>query len=349
MNLSEIAISNGIETELHFNEIPSDVTVKDWFRFWFQSYKRESIRSVTKRKYYTDFAHICISELKNMRMVDVNRAIAQKYMNNYGETRSKLTFYDHWQRMRSLYNDAMIDGVVKTNPFKNITPKFKEQKLNIKELKELRDRKEWLEADEYNKFTYKVMFWLEENLNSNKDKSIVMFYMLILILIKTGARFSEVLGITKDDILWDSNELYINKSFDYKEKNDFDMTKNIMSVRKIVVDESTMKLLTKYLDWIERNKVETEKGALFIEKDIPIYNSTVNNRLNKLFRSLDIEPITVHKLRHSHASLLLSNNIPLTVIAKRLGHSDTTMITRVYGHLLKQVEENGNNKILGLI
>jgi integrase len=47
-----------------------------------------------------------------------------------------------------------------------------------------------------------------------------------------------------------------------------------------------------------------------------------------------IDPlITFHGMRHTWASLSVMNGVPLLVVAKNLGHSDTTMVVKHYGHL----------------
>ena len=45
------------------------------------------------------------------------------------------------------------------------------------------------------------------------------------------------------------------------------------------------------------------------------------------------KPIGFHSLRHTHASLAAMNGVPLLVLAKNLGHRDTRMVERHYGHL----------------
>ncbi|MBR2841070.1 MAG: tyrosine-type recombinase/integrase [Bacilli bacterium] len=42
----------------------------------------------------------------------------------------------------------------------------------------------------------------------------------------------------------------------------------------------------------------------------------------------------MHDFRHSHVSLLISNGVPITVIAKRIGYSDIEMTLNTYSHLL---------------
>jgi integrase len=44
-------------------------------------------------------------------------------------------------------------------------------------------------------------------------------------------------------------------------------------------------------------------------------------------------PINFHALRHTWASLAAMNGVPLLIVAKNLGHSDTRMVEKHYGHL----------------
>jgi integrase len=44
-------------------------------------------------------------------------------------------------------------------------------------------------------------------------------------------------------------------------------------------------------------------------------------------------PVGFHTLRHSYASLAVMNGAPLMVVARNLGHADTRMVERHYGHL----------------
>lgn len=46
-----------------------------------------------------------------------------------------------------------------------------------------------------------------------------------------------------------------------------------------------------------------------------------------------VERLTFHELRHTYASTLIKARVPLYVVAKQLGHGDTRMVERYYGHL----------------
>ena len=65
-------------------------------------------------------------------------------------------------------------------------------------------------------------------------------------------------------------------------------------------------------------------------------------RMSKTFKVLDI-PFSLHNLRHTHASNMLSNNYPITQLAHRLGHADPSITLSIYSHVVKGMELDVNN------
>jgi len=71
----------------------------------------------------------------------------------------------------------------------------------------------------------------------------------------------------------------------------------------------------------------------------PLSPSTIGRRKNKYCDKADVKKIRIHDFRHSHASLLLSKNVPITVISQRLGHSDINMTLNTYSHMIPKDED----------
>lgn len=59
-----------------------------------------------------------------------------------------------------------------------------------------------------------------------------------------------------------------------------------------------------------------------------------------------VHRVTVHGLRHTHASILIANRVSIQSVAKRLGHGDTETTQRVYIHLLDELAQEDDNKIM---
>ena len=360
VSVGKLAILNGIEDPIKLNG--KNVTFKNYFIYWYQTYRREHVSQVTKNKYRLVFGRVCSQPIADEFIGNIDRGTAQEHMNWFGKDHSKNTVYDHWQFLRSCFSDAVSDGYAKMNPFENIRPIFKEQQHTVAQLKEKRDEKRWLEVEEYSKFKYWLTFGLQGAYNeppiigtsgkrNETGAGLVhqVAHTAIFIGLKTGARFGEILGLTREDILVDTNEINIDKTWDYKYKQTFQKTKNIASIRKVPVDRETIDILFRYMRWLDQFELETDQGSLFNLKDLKTYSSSYNTRLAIILKELDIEQITMHKLRHTQASLLIAKDVPLELIAKRLGHTDTLMIRRVYGHLLKETEDKGNRMIVGFL
>jgi integrase len=55
--------------------------------------------------------------------------------------------------------------------------------------------------------------------------------------------------------------------------------------------------------------------------------------MNAACEKAKLEPLTFHELRHTYASFLVNAGVPLAYVAAQLGHSDTRMVEKHYGHL----------------
>lgn len=338
------------------------MTYEEWYRRWFHTYRNTGIREPTKKHYYNTWLKIHETQLGQMRLIDINRNHVQAYANDYGKSRSKNTVLDHMQLIRSSFKDAHLDGHIKVNHAGNVRIAYKEQSLSIQEQKRLRDEKKWLEVDEYEKFKNFIVSRAEELLSSSpkkvhdvKGSKGVLFqthFMIMLTLLKTGARYSEVMGLTRSDLIQSRPyRINIDKTWDHKkfEGGTFVPTKNIASIREVSIDDETATLLDKYINWLDEYGIETEEDTLFNLSGRRIFNSDSNIILKSTLNELGIEPVSAHKLRHTMASYLISKGVDLMVVAKRLGHTDSSMVMKVYGHLLKETEDEHNEKIMQLL
>lgn len=126
--------------------------------------------------------------------------------------------------------------------------------------------------------------------------------------------------------------LSINKTWDYKTGTGFVPTKNRSSVRKIQIDWKTV------MQFSELVKNLPEDQPIFVKPECAIYSSTVNDQLGRHCRKLNIPIISIHGLRHTHASVLLFAGVSIASVARRLGHSNMTTTQKVYLHIIQELE-----------
>jgi integrase len=79
----------------------------------------------------------------------------------------------------------------------------------------------------------------------------------------------------------------------------------------------------------------TEQGLVFptVEGNLP-HRRIAMVILNQAIIAAKIRRLTLHRLRHGFASLLLSKNVPVTVVSKLLGHKNPSITLKVYSHFI---------------
>lgn len=160
----------------------------------------------------------------------------------------------------------------------------------------------------------------------------------ILLVVKTGLRFSEALALTPKDFDFSKQKITIEKHGIIRTPLVFQSTKNESSKRKVQIDWQTAMQFSQLI----RNMPPME--PIFVKGRV--FNSTINSRLKVLCKRAQIPVITVHSLRHTHASLLLFAGVSIASVATRLGHSSMTTTQETYLHIIQELENQDNDKIM---
>lgn len=187
-------------------------------------------------------------------------------------------------------------------------------------------------------------------LNNYSFKDIV--YCQILFGLMTGCRYGEVCGLTWDCVDFKGKTITINKSYDYMRKTGFKKTKTASSVRTILIDHDLITMLKKLKmeqkEYYFEHRFTNPNKLVFLDKKKEIIsNNGANYALKRILEEVGAKNIiTFHGLRHTHASMLIGNNVSLDYIAERLGHSDTTITVKTYSHLLQESREREAAKSL---
>lgn len=217
---------------------------------------------------------------------------------------------DFHHQLKGAILDAVDEGLIERDPTRKAIIKGKTP--SVKKIK------------------YLNQFELHKLLTSLDLKSGVNLDWLILLVAKTGMRFSEAIAITPKDFDFSHQTLSISKTWDYKGGTGFLPTKNKSSVRKIQIDWQTV------IQFSELVKGLPEDKPIFV--DGMIYNSTANDVLCRHCKKLEIPVISMHGLRHTHASILLFAGVSIASVARRLGHASMTTTQKTYLHIIQELE-----------
>ena len=297
-------------------EIKTNTLFYEYYEKWISIYKRGAVRKVTLDKYLMTYRWLT-RLVPNLEISNMNRIAYQQLLNDYAKYHEKQPTMDFHHQLKGAILDAVDEGFIERDPTRKAIIKGKPPAVK--------------------KIKYLNQFELHTLLTSLDLKDEINWDYFILLVAKTGMRFSEALALTPKDFDFAHQTLSINKTWDYKDNTGFLPTKNKSSVRKIQIDWQSV------IQFSELVKNLPEGTPIFVKKKV--YNSTVNDVLARHCKSCNIPIISIHGLRHTHASLLLFTGVSIASVARRLGHSSMNTTQKTYLHIIQELE----NKDIDLV
>ena len=281
----------------------------DYYLQWIEVYKKGAIRKVTLDKYFMTHAWL-LKLAPYLQLCELNRNTYQQIINDYALHHERQTTMDFHHQLKGAVLDAVDDGLVDRDPTRKVIIKGKQPRAK--------------------KIKYLNQYELHTLLMDLDLKAEINWDWFILIVAKTGMRFSEALALTPGDFDFSRQMLSVNKTWNYKENGGFLPTKNKSSVRKIQIDWQTVVQFSELIKDIPEDKPIFAHGK--------VYNSTVNDILARHCTKVGVPVISVHGLRHTHASILLFAGVSIASVARRLGHSSMTTTQKTYIHIIQELE-----------
>lgn len=254
------------------NSANSNVFFYEYYAQWIEVYKKGAIREATMAKYL--MTQKWVEKLvPKLRVSELTRTAYQQLLNDYAKEHERQTTLDFHHQLKGAILDAVDEGLIERDPTRKAIIKGKTPK--VKKIKYL------------NQFELHTLI---ANLDIKAEPNWDYF---ILLVAKTGMRFSEALAITPADFDFSRQTLSISKTWDYKGEGGFLPTKNKSSVRKIQIDWQVV------VKFSELTKNLPEDKPIFVG-ETKIYNSTVNDVLTRHCKKCGISEISIHGLRHPY-------------------------------------------------
>lgn len=288
-----------------------------YYEKWIEIYKEGAIRNSTMQKY-----RLTLKWLKEiaptLKINEINRITYQEILNKYAENHERQSTMDFHHQLKASILDAVDEGLINRDPTRKAIIKGK--------------------APRTKKEKYLNQFELQKLISDLNLGSEINYDWLIYLIAKTGLRFSEALAVTPDDFDFPHQTLNIEKTWNYKENGGFEPTKNKSSERKVQLDWQTV------IQFSELIKGLPNEEPIFINSRI--YNSTINDILRRHCLNIEIPVITIHGLRHTHASILLYAGVSIASVAHRLGHASMSTTQKTYLHIIQELENTDIDKIM---
>ncbi|MFX3625420.1 MAG: tyrosine-type recombinase/integrase [Ectobacillus sp.] len=297
----------------------SNLTVSEWLDIWFETHKNDwEITTQLQRENAIKY------QMKQMlgkyKLAELDKTTYKRvYINKLLDYYEPSTVQLFHRLFKVAINAAVDDEIIPRNRFKKITIPVEEVNDNF------------LTAKELNEF-----------LKAAKELENITNYTLILLLAYTGVRKGEALGLKWNNIDLENNKITVERTRDKKGART-PKTKN--SYRTIRVDNILVSQLKLYRTWCKMTKLSfgkhiSDDDFVFIsyQSGTPTGENTLKYSFDRIIKKTKLKRITPHGLRHTHATILISQKQPVNVIADRLGNTPQ-MIWDTYGHIFKEMEE----------
>lgn len=170
---------------------------------------------------------------------------------------------------------------------------------------------------------------------------------LITFDLLSGLRRGELLGLRWCDVDMAENMIVVRQTSNYLPgKGVYTSTpKTDTSGRVLRLSASAMAVLQEYKQWQDAQRCalgadwEDQDGRIFTNNHgAPIFPDTVTRWFAKFVQRSGLPKISVHSLRHTYATLMIDNGVPIVTVAHQLGHAQASTTANIYAHAIASAQ-----------
>lgn len=281
-------------------------------------------RELTTR-IYPAIGHIKLRELRADHLNDLYTALGKDGQNKHtGGGLSAKTIIEHHRLIHVVLEQAVKEGLI---PF-NVADRVTLPKVTRKE----------------------VAYFQPEQVAAIRDaleNEPIKWKTLVHLLLITGARRGEILGLKWNRVDFENKQIYICNNVLYTPNRGVyeDTPKTERSKRFISIPNETVQLMQEYRVWqieerIRLGEYYNDQGFVFAQDNgKPISPDSIPHYLTQFSKRYNLPHINAHAFRHTMASMLYYNGMDSVSISKRLGHAQVSTTANIYAHVMEAADK----------
>lgn len=322
--------------------IDTEIRVDDWYDYWEKNIISDRAPN-TIRNYRERYKFNIKPIIGDMRLSDVKPMHCIIIFNKMENVYAGGTILQTYITLGTLLRAAVDNDLIRKHPMDGV--KFSRP---VKKRDDIR----FLSVEEQKKFLAVA-------------KRSHNYYQYALIL-ETGLRTGELIGLTWDDIDFKKRTLTVNKTLEFRHKQKYwraGPPKTEHSYRTIPLTNRAVEILREVRSkWLEQKKSavldqeleyldrRSGKNKKLVMKDLvfinwrtgePAKNSSYDTHLYKLCEEAGIEPFCMHALRHTYATRAIESGMQPKVLQKLLGHASIKTTMDTYVHVTDELMNKG--------
>jgi integrase len=325
------ALGKAIENYAKAKTAPQSASesIADWVRVYLRDYAPERCTPKTLER-YRGLANYILNasegepaQLAATALVDVDHKLVEAALRALLRMKGKRVAHLSAKTVRE------VAGVLSVS----LNEAFRLEKINVNPL--LRVKLPKVEHKEARSLTPQEVRNLREVCQGDWS------FTFVELALATGARRGELLALTWADVDWLNSIVTISKSLEETRASGLRVKtpKNGKSRRFRIGQTAVAALHFQQAQQREYRRLcgdaYQDNGLAFCKPDGAYFSpDLVSQAITRRMKKAGIGNASLHTLRHTHASSLLSNGVPLPAVSARLGHADTNITARIYSHAL---------------
>lgn len=327
---------------------PSDMTLDTWFEYWIDNVVGD-LAPNTRRNYRERYTHNIQPVIGSMLLSDIKPMHCKMVLNKMEDKYAGSTIRQAYITMGTMLKSALMNDLVAKHPMNGV--RYTKPVRAVEDIK-------YLTVEEQQKF-------LETAKRSHN-------YFQFALILETGLRTGELIGLTWDAIDWEKRTLTINKTLEYRHKQGcwragppktkqsyrtIPLTKRAYEIlEQVAFGRNSRKesgTLSQILEYIDRRTGQKEtlvmRDLVFINwrTGEPAKNSSYDTHLYKLCDEAGIKRFCMHALRHTYATRAIESGMQPKVLQKLLGHASIKTTMDRYVHVTDDSLSNGVRQFEG--